>query len=188
VTEASNSALANDEVTAWVRAIGTDRDLSAFIALFTNFAPKLKGYLLRKGVQEQRAEELTQEALLLIWRKAEQFDPARASASAWIFTIARNIWIDAIRRERHPDALYAVQAPEIQLTPEELLEARDDGAKLRSAMQTLPKEQAEIVRLAFFDELSHTEIAEGLCIPLGTVKSRIRSATIHLRRVLRGQG
>lgn len=168
-------------------AIGAHKDLTAFISLFSSFAPKLKGYLLRRGVQEQRAEELTQEALLIIWRKAEQFDPLRASASAWIFTITRNIWIDAIRRERHPDALYAAEPQETQLTPEELLAVRDDSAKLRLAMQTLPREQAEIIRMAFFDELSHTEIAEALCIPLGTVKSRIRSATIHMRRVLRGQ-
>lgn len=160
------------------------QDLSAFVSLFTAYGPRVKAYLQKRGACEQFSEELAQEALLTVWRKAGQFDPERATASAWIFAIAHNLWIDGVRRER----LMANAPPEEPgdecPTPLEILQAREDGRRLRAAIETLPPERHTILKMAFFDELSHTEIAETLGVPVGTVKSRIRLATVQLRRVL----
>ena len=130
------------------------------------------------------AEELSQDTLLTVWRKASQFDALRASASAWIYTIARNLWIDGLRRERHPHDGRIDEPAESQLTPEEELRTREGQLRLRTVLKALPEEQAQVLRLAFFEEQTHAQIAEHLGLPLGTVKSRIRLATGHLRRAL----
>lgn len=170
----------------WVVSIAEYRDRASFIALFTHFAPKVKGYLMRHGVSEPMAEELTQETFLSVWRKADQFDPMRASAVAWIYTIARNLWVDVVRHERHPDDNRIAEPPVAQLTPEEHLKTLEGEKRLRDAMGALPQEQAEVLRLSFFEEKTHAEIADHLGLPLGTVKSRIRLAAAHLRSTLDG--
>lgn len=169
---------------ACIASIAQARDRESFIALFTHFAPRLKGYLVRHGADPRHAEELTQETFLTIWRKADQFDPTRATASAWIYTIARNLFFDFVRRERHPDDHRSRELEPIQLTPEEELHATQSEARLRRAIESLPVEQAKVLRLAFFEEQTHGDIAVSLGLPLGTVKSRIRLATAHLRSAL----
>ena len=164
----------------WIAAIGRERDRSCFVTLFTSFAPRVKAYLLRHGVDEQMADELTQDVFVVIWRKAHLFDPRRASASAWIHTIARNLWIDAVRHDRHVDD-GRIAVPEVEPTPEEQLKLAEGEARLRAALDSLPEHQAEVLRLSFFEEQTHPQIAERLGVPLGTVKSRIRLATAHLR-------
>jgi RNA polymerase sigma-70 factor (ECF subfamily) len=111
----------------------------------------------------------------------------RASPSAWVYTIARNLWIDAFRHERQPDDGCVAEAPGPQLTPEELLKVADGEERLRAAMRILPPEQAEVLHLSFFEEQTHAQIADTLRLPVGTVKSRIRLATAHLRRTLEDQ-
>lgn len=175
---------ASDDATAWVVAIAERRCRASFILLFTHYAPRVKGYLLRRGAPEAQAEELAQEALLSVWRRADQFDPSRASASAWIFTIARNLWIDAIRHDRHPDDGRLEPPLERERTPEDLLRMIESTQRLRRALAALPAEQATVLRLSFFEEQTHAEIALNLSLPLGTVKSRIRLATTQLRRAL----
>lgn len=170
----------------WIVAIATTRDRDCFISLFTTFAPKVKGYLLRQGVGEQQAEELAQETLLAIWRKADQFDPDRATAGAWIYTIARNLRIDLIRQERHPDDGRVAEPIVPPPTPEDALKAAESEQRLRAAILNLPPEQAAVMRLSFFEDRSHPEIAVELGLPLGTVKSRIRLATAQLRSSLEG--
>jgi RNA polymerase sigma-70 factor (ECF subfamily) len=170
----------------WIVAIAEDRSREGFALLFARFAPRVKSYLLKLGAKPEQAEELAQETLLSVWRKAAYYDPSRASASTWIFTIARNLRIDAIRRERHPDDL----ADEPELIPAET--TRPDDAvstgqredKLRVALKTLPPEQAEVVALSFFHDKAHAEISADLGVPLGTVKSRLRLAMIRLRAQL----
>jgi RNA polymerase sigma-70 factor (ECF subfamily) len=184
MTDRPASAVGEDPSIGWMTAIANNRDRSSFQALFLLYAPKVKSYLLRRGVDKQRAEDVTQEAFLMVWRKAGQFDPQRASASAWIFTIARNLWIDALRRERHPDEFYLSDTNDAQLTPEQEAQARDGERILLAAIGTLPGEQSAALRLSYFDDLTHVEIADGLQLPLGTVKSRIRLATAQLRRAL----
>ncbi|WP_293376678.1 sigma-70 family RNA polymerase sigma factor [Phenylobacterium sp.] len=170
----------------WIVAIARDADRASFGALFTIFAPKVKGYLVRRGVIPQTAEELTQDVFLAVWRKADQFDPLRASASAWIYTIARNMSVDALRRERQPADVRVDEPGNGQVTPEEEFRAAQGNDRLRAAIDNLPEDQAYVLRLAFFDDLTHAEIAELLGLPLGTVKSRIRLATAHLRSALDG--
>lgn len=186
MSELAERQLISEHPGEWIVAIGRYRDRASFIALFTSFAPKVKGYLLRKGVAEPAAEDLAQETLLAVWRKAEQFDPLRASAGAWIYTIARNLRVDLLRRELHRDDGCVGEMPTAQLTPEDELKALEAEKRLRAAIETLPREQAQVVQLSYFEERTHPEIASRLGLPLGTVKSRIRLASAHLRSALGG--
>jgi len=168
-----------------IQAVARNRDREAFAALFDHFAPRLKAYLMRSGAAPAAADDFAQDAMLTVWRKAELFDPARARAATWIFTIARNRRIDALRRENRP-----LPVPEISLAaadperPDDLLEARQDEGRVRAALRSLKPDQIEVIQMAFFQDLSHAEVARSLALPLGTVKSRIRNAMIKLRDVL----
>jgi RNA polymerase sigma-70 factor (ECF subfamily) len=162
------------------------RDRTAFKLLFLAYAPKVKTYLIRHGASPAHAEELAQEALLTLWRKAEQYDPQRASVAAWLFTIARNLRIDALRREQSAMA-YVLATPAIETaqdSPADHSEAAEREARIREAIRILPAEQLEVVRLSFFFDKPHAEIARDLCLPLGTVKSRLRLAIARLRSIL----
>lgn len=161
-------------------------DREAFNSLFAFFAPRIKGYLMRIGSPADLAEDLAQEAMLKVWRKARLFDPAKASAATWIFTIARNLRIDAARRAAKP----ALDAEDPAFTPEEepradvMMERQSRDEKIRAAMQALPPAQYEVVRLHFIEDAPHSEIAERLNLPLGTVKSRLRLAFEKIRKEL----
>lgn len=191
-----------DDLADLIRAIADRQDRVAFAGLFRHFAPRIKAYLLRGGVAPGLAEELAQEAMVQVWRKAASFDPAKARASTWIFTIARNLRIDQLRRGG--EALPGVEgygafaadddgdraapsAPELAddaPAPDEQIQRRRAERDVHAALAELPAEQREILRLSFFEEQPHAAIAEALAIPLGTVKSRIRLAVGHLRRQL----
>lgn len=177
---AEGAAAISGDAEDWMVAVATRRDLRCFRALFDRFAPKVKSYFLRMGLDEGAADELTQETMLVLWRKADRFDPARASLWGWVYTVARNQWIDRLRRERHPDDL-AHDAAAPPITPEQSYVATETETRLREAMGRLDSEQAEVVHLAFFEDRSHSEIAQRLKLPLGTVKSRIRRAALRLR-------
>ena len=167
---------------ALILAIAGAGDRRAFSELFAHFAPRVKSYMLRLGAPPEAAEELAQEALLTVWRKAALFDPARAGASTWIFAIARNLRIDAIRRERRPkieDDPTDEPAPEAPA--DAVVSAHERDTRLREAVAVLPGDQAEVVRLSFFQDKPHSEIAKDLNLPLGTVKSRLRLALGRLR-------
>ncbi len=165
-------------------AIAERRDREAFTELFQHFAPRVKAYLQRGGLAAALAEEMMQDVLLTVWNKAEQFNPARAAAQAWIFGIARNHKIDVMRRSRLP--LPDCDPSEETLMPQAdaLIAAEESARALRRAIETLPAEQVTILRLAFFEDLSHGEIERRLGVPLGTIKSRLRLAMTKLRRVL----
>ncbi len=168
-----------------ILAIASRADRAAFAALFMRFAPRVKAYLLRLGLDNATAEEHAQEALLIVWRKAAQFDPARASAAGWIFTIARNLRIDAARRaQRAPPAPDPADEPLPEPAADAILAAEDRSARVRVALAALPAEQADVIRLAFFDDRPHSDIERVLGIPLGTVKSRLRLAMSRLRGLL----
>ena len=167
-------------------AIAVDRDKAAFAQLFAHFAPKLKAYGMRAGADPQTAEEITQEAMVAVWRKAGSFNPEKASVSTWLFTIVRNKRIDMLRREARPDLreedfLHLEQPPETQ---DETFEANETGEMLASKISRLPDDQAEVIRKAFYEDKSHRAIAEELGLPLGTVKSRIRLALTRLKSQL----
>ena len=172
------------ELNALLGRVAAMRDRAAFAVLFAHFAPRVKAYLLRLGAPPALAEDLAQEALLSLWRKAHLFDPAKASAATWLFTIARNLRIDAIRRERRPELDPEDFMPEAEPAADDGLALADDEARLRAALKDLPPDQIQVVELSFFADKPHSEIAAQLDIPLGTVKSRLRLAMARLKRVL----
>jgi RNA polymerase sigma factor (sigma-70 family) len=169
-----------------LQAVAERRDRTAFIALFDYYAPRVKAYLKRLGATDSQAEDLAQEAMLAVWRKADKYDPAKATVATWVFTIARNLRIDAIRREQRPelDPDDPALAPTATPAPDSFLDTARQQERVRAALTELPKEQARVVALAFYDDKSHGEIAATLGIPLGTVKSRLRLAFHHVRRSL----
>jgi len=182
-----------EELAALVGAVAQGRDRAAFAALFRVLAPRIKGFLMRAGADAATAEDLAQETLAQLWRKAGDFDPARAAVGTWVFTIARNLWIDQHRRAT---AGAAQQQRGAWLADLADCDAADDGAapllgeqrreRVHAVLASLPAEQAEAVRLAYFSEVTHARIAATLGIPLGTVKSRIRLGLAALRQRLEG--
>ena len=188
---AGPEAALRDRLAALVEAVARDRDRAAFAELFRHFAPRVKSYLLRQGADDGTAEEVMQEALLMVWRRAETYDRRQATVSTWLFTIARNKRIDRIRREKRPefDPTDPLLVPEPEAPPDQAHDAGQAEDRLRAALATLPPEQAELVRTAFFQDLSHRDIATARNLPLGTVKSRIRLALEKLRKALEeGEG
>jgi RNA polymerase sigma factor (sigma-70 family) len=164
----------------------TAGDREAFAHLFEHFAPRLKAYLMRLGTSAGAAEDLAQEAMLTLWRKAALFDPAKASVATWLFTIVRNLRIDVLRKERRPDFDPADPGlmPEQERDADDMLAMAQSEAAVRKALKDLPPAQAEIVALSFFADKPHSQIAAELQIPLGTVKSRLRLALARLRLAL----
>ena len=172
-----------------IESIAETKDRDAFKALFVHFAPRLKGYLMRLGASDGQAEEVAQEAMLTVWRKAALFDRKKAAASTWIFTIARNRRIDILRRQKFPeiDADDPTLVPDMPARPDdEVIGLREDEV-VRAALDTLSPEQRELVRLAFYNGWSHSKIAADTNLPLGTVKSRLRLAFARLRNELEGR-
>jgi len=167
--------------------VAATQDRAAFAALFAHFAPRVKAYLLRLGAPSGVAEELAQEALLSVWRKAHLFDPAKASAATWLFTIARNLRIDAIRRERRPELDPEDFMPEPDTDADAGLMLAENEGRLRLALKELPADQIQVVELSFFADKPHSQIAVELGIPLGTVKSRLRLAMARIRTALEGE-
>jgi RNA polymerase sigma-70 factor (ECF subfamily) len=181
----TNLAGANlaDELIARIASRG---DRAAFAELFRLFAPRLKSYLMRQGCDFSLAEELMQETMVMVWRRAASFEPQRAAATTWLFTIARNKRIDSLRRQRRPEIDLADPAlvPDPAPSAEEPVLANERGRRLAEALAALPVEQAALVRLAYFDDRAHSDIAAETRLPLGTVKSRLRLALVKLRRAL----
>jgi len=164
-----------------VVAIAQVQDRARFADLFNHFAPRLKGFYMRLGAPAAEAEDLAQDAMLIVWRKAGLFDPARASAATWIFTIARNLRIDMKRRQRDPQLLEDFYDVSPQPLPSDDVLSAEIEFRVNVALKSLPQDQADVIRLSFFEDRPHVEIAEALQIPLGTVKSRIRLAMNRLR-------
>jgi RNA polymerase sigma-70 factor (ECF subfamily) len=172
-----------------IGAIAAHQDRAAFAKLFKYFAPRVKAFMLRSGVTASGAEELAQETMLAVWRKAGLFDPASTGAVAWIFTIARNLRIDAHRREQRGGSTEASDVEiEFQVDdspqPDSQLAATQSEERVHAALSQLSSDQMRVVVLSFFEEKAHAEIAALLDIPLGTVKSRLRLAMARLRKLV----
>lgn len=168
--------------------VARQRDRQAFVALFQHFAPRLKSFLLRAGMEVGAAEETIQDVMVTVWQRAEQFDPSLAAAGTWIFAIARNRRIDRLRRDRRP----SIDLEDPALTPDaedgamETLLVEERAALLHRAIRELPPEQADLLRMAYFEDKAHSAIAAERRLPLGTVKSRLRLALARLRKVMAG--
>lgn len=169
-------------------AIGENRDEQAFAAVYDYFAGRVKSFLIGKGMNEDSAEELMQEIMLIIWRRAESYDPAKAAASTWIFTIARNRHIDFLRGNSRIEVELDDEILELETTERDVQEKHVDdehaAARLARALETLPQEQRQVMHLSYFRGQSHGAIARWLDLPIGTVKSRIRLAMQAVRTQL----
>ena len=167
-------------------AVAERRDRKAFAQLFALFGPRVKAYLIRQGADPATAEDLAQDVMLTVWHRAAQFDRSKAGVSTWVFTIARNRRIDTLRRARRPE--FDPQDPALVREPDDpadrVVEAAQTNKRLHAAVATLPEEQEKLLRLAYFEDKSHSVIAEELALPLGTVKSRLRLAMARLRAAL----
>ena len=165
-----------------IARIAETRDRAAFALLFEHYAPRIKTLLTRSGSSPSAAEELAQEAMLAVWRKAHLYDTQRVSAAAWIFTIARNLRIDSLRRGSatlyEQDLTFGAEAPP---QPDAILSGVQDAERVRAAMRALNPDQAQAIEMAFFQEQTHTQISETLGVPLGTIKARIRFGMMKLR-------
>ena len=168
---------------ALIVAIARSADREAFAKLFDHFAPRVKGLLMKAGTSAELAEEVAQETLLAVWRKAAMFDPAKASAGTWIATIARNLRIDIARRETRSrlSQVYEILDEDGPEQPDAAVSGAERDVRIRAAMTELSPDQYRVVELAFLEGLSHQDVARRLAIPLGTVKSRLRLAMSHLR-------
>jgi RNA polymerase sigma-70 factor, ECF subfamily len=169
-------------------AIATGRSKAAFAELFDFYAPRIKSYMLRLGASNSEAEELAQDVLVTVWQKAGLYDRKQASVSTWMFRIARNRRIDVQRRQRRPELTAddpMLRPPEIEQPDAVMARGQMEGI-VRSQLVKLPADQRLLLQAAFYDGLSHSEIARAFNLPLGTVKSRIRLAFLRLRGELEG--
>ncbi|MCM5557151.1 sigma-70 family RNA polymerase sigma factor [Pleomorphomonas sp. JP5] len=173
------------EAARLVAAIAREGDRQAFARLFAFYAPRLRTFLIRQGFSASDCDDLIQDTMLAVWRKAERFDAEAGAVSTWIFTICRNLGID--RRRRLARRLVEAE-PVSDIDPSPSAEGeiitREEETRVRRALDHLPAEQAEVITLSFFSQSPQTEIARALGIPLGTVKSRVRLAMNRLRHLL----
>jgi RNA polymerase sigma factor (sigma-70 family) len=166
---------------ALVMRVRDHQDRAAFAALFRHFAPRVKGFLMKSGAGATLAEECAQDVMATLWQKAHLFDPARASVATWVFTIARNRRIDALRKSRRPEPEDLPWGPEPEPDQAEVLVMQQETLRLGLALAQLPEKQRALIERAYYGDLSHSEIAEETGLPLGTIKSRIRLALERLR-------
>ena len=168
-----------------IARIADVRDRAAYAALFTRFAPKLKAFVMGQGLSAQEAEDLAQDAMLNVWRKAHLFDPNKATAVTWIYSIARNLRIDAARRAKRvrdlPDDLWQGEAD--KPADQELID-HQSARSVSALIGALPPDQQTVLKMSFYEDLSHGDIAKALSLPLGTVKSRLRLALTRLKTAL----
>jgi RNA polymerase sigma-70 factor (ECF subfamily) len=172
-----------EQLADYIKAVAVNRDRGSFDHLFRLMAPRIKAYCLKRGSNAAAAEEMAQETMIQVWRRAAQFDPTKASATTWIFSIARNKRIDHFRKEQRPaitaeDLLQGMPDP---VGADEKMEISEVEEILTENMQDLSDEQADVIHKAFFEDKTHQVIARELDLPLGTVKSRIRLALQKLR-------
>ncbi|MCE8511884.1 sigma-70 family RNA polymerase sigma factor [Ruegeria pomeroyi] len=181
----SQSNIEISEQTQWMIAVRDNRDRAAFAALFDFFAPRLKGFMMRSGLSAHQAEEIVQDVMLTIWRKAAMFDPHRAQVSAWIYQIARNRQIDIARKERRPMPEELKEEPGTEADASQILGLEQEAGRLKQALTKLKPEQREMIEKAYLGELTHQEISAQTGLPLGTIKSRIRLGLERLRHELK---
>lgn len=182
----SPRAVAKRTMADLLHRVAKARDAEAFRKLFQAYAPRVKSYMMRQGADAAVAEELAQETLMMVWRKAALYSGEKGSATTWIYTIARNLRIDRLRREVawQPLPENADEEASDDPAPDEELSARERSARVKAVLATLPADQSEVVTLSYVDGLSHSEIAEKLNLPLGTVKSRMRLAYAKIREAV----
>ena len=166
--------------------IAKNLDKQAFATLFDLQAPRLKSFMMRRGASPEQAEDLVQEAMISVWTKAGLYNPDKGSVLTWVFTIAKNLRIDRIRKEASmPLAeLIDYDAPSDEPGHDEMLMRRQESQQVARALTEIPPEQKQVLMLSFVEDMPQMEIARRLGLPLGTVKSRMRLAYMRLRKTL----
>lgn len=185
----ANCVIAVQNMAELLNRIAQNRDRQAFREIFTNYGPKVKGLLIRQGADPQTAEELAQETLLTVWKKAHLYANQKGSVATWIFTIARNLRIDRLRSETiwgNMDYEMVEQVCDDKLQDEQVEEGQRKN-KLLTALKQISKDQYDVLSLSYLNGMSHSEIAEKLDLPLGTVKSRMRLAYGKIRELLKDE-
>lgn len=187
-----------DEWSLLLQKIGKERCRIAYTSVFRHFAPLVKGYCLSLpsfSLPPESADELVQQVMLKVWQKAPLFNPQKAAASTWIFTIARNCRIDMLRRGNRTEQVSLTDTSDFeqQLSAEDIW--RDDQQSepftrlvnhrqkdaIRESLKHLPAEQCHILTKVYMEGKSHSEISAEMDLPLGTVKSRLRLALQKLK-------
>ena len=170
---------------AWLERIKTDKDPQALSDLFEIYRPKLKGWLMARGVSNGTAEDIVQDVMIKVWTRAELFDPEKASFATWIYRLTRNKWIDHQRKHgrmdvRDPESMNAIADDEVQSAEQDFM--RQEIRKiLHDYIGRLTEAQQMAIRMAFLEFKTHKEISAETGLPLGTVKTRIRSAVNALK-------
>lgn len=184
-----NSSMNSDEqqqLKNWLYSIAIDRDKNAFTALFSWFAPKIIRFGIQKLNTETAANELLQETMTKIWRKAHLFDGNKGQATTWVYSIMRNLSFDMLRKvqSNREDTLSEDIWPlaETQLVEDNPFDDHLMSSKLLQHINILPEAQKQIVNGIYFDDMSQEQLANQLGIPLGTVKSRLRLALVKLKQ------
>lgn len=186
-TSKKDQEIAEDDFDAHLEQVALTKNRASFSILFSYYAPRVKSFLMNNKIDPNLAEEITQDVFLTLWRKANLYDSSKASASTWIFTIARNKRIDFIRK--HSRMSYEEDEQLLSLHDKsddsdnafDILDDKEKQKMIKAALKELPKEQSSLIKMSFFDNKSHSEIAKEIQLPLGTVKSRIRLAMNKLR-------
>ena len=171
-----------------LKDVADHRDRQAFAQLFEHFGPRLKGFMMRKGANAELAEDLVQDAMIAVWNKAGMFSPGKGSVTTWIYTIARNLRIDRLRREgsRYFTDIDDYEEASDDPASDDIVIGRQQDAAVTEALQVLPEDQRQVIVMAFMDDMTQAEIADKLDVPLGTVKSRMRLAYRKMASVLEG--
>jgi RNA polymerase sigma factor (sigma-70 family) len=174
-----------DEWSECLVLVGKSNDRAAFTRFFRHFGPLIKAFALAgSSLSQAHADEIVQEVMLKVWQKADGFNPEKAAASTWIYTIARNCRTDMFRRLQKFDTPLAADDLSIELEEEEpfaVLHSRRGADRVRELMSQLPPDQAQILAKVYMEGKSHSEAAAELDLPLGTVKSRVRLAIQKLQ-------
>lgn len=167
-------------------SVAKSLDRDAFSELFDAVAPRLKSFMIRRGASPEQAEDLVQETMISLWTKAGLYDPAKGSVLTWVFTIAKNLRIDRIRKDASVplSELIDYDPPSDEPGNDEMLMRRQENVQVARALTEIPPEQKQILVLSFIEDMSQNQIAARLDLPLGTVKSRMRLAYARLRKTL----
>ena len=184
-TPSKKSISAAKRDAAWLERIKTDKDPQALSDLFEIYRPKLKGWLMARGVGNGTAEDIVQDVMIKVWTRAVLFDPAKASFATWVYRLTRNKWIDHQRKHgrvevRDPELMKVIADDEVPSAEQDFM-TQESTKILRENIERLTEAQQMAIRMAFLEFKTHKEISAETGLPLGTVKTRIRSAINALK-------
>lgn len=180
-----NEKIDHAQLNEWLRKVAESRCKASFTHLFNFFAPKIQGISRSKFPNEAQAQEVVQETMTNVWRKAHLFDPDKGAATTWIYTVMRNVTFDSLRKiksnreDNLSDDIWPVIEGEV--THDESYEDHLQNKQLLNGINTLPEAQQAVVKGFYLMEMSQEQLANHLNLPLGTIKSRLRLALAKLK-------